>query len=269
VILSAPYILIVAGSDPSGGAGLQADLKTIVSHGVYAATVITTLTVGNSRGVSAVQPVPADFVFSQLHAVLTDFGAGIVKTGVLPDSTTVAALERALDEVPPLALVADPVLLTKTGECLADERAVSAWHKLLARVTVITPSASEAALLTSLPVRTLAEAERAALTLCKLGAQAVLIKGRELQDDPNFITDVFCTCDGLVRMTAPRIFYQSHGTGDTLASAIAANLALGIPLERAIKLSQSYVRNLLHGATPRGSGLPVLAHERGLQVQSG
>lgn len=241
----APYVLIVAGSDPSGCAGLQADLKTIAAHNVHAATVITVLTAGNTRGVSGVRTVSADFVLAQLQAVLSDFGPGIVKTGVLPNADTICTLKSALDEIPPLALVADPVLLTKTGERLADDSAVFAWKSLLPYATVLTPSASEASLLTSLPVHTLAEAEHAALALRELGAQAVLIKGRELQDNPEMVIDVLCTCDGCIRMPAPREQIQSHGTGDTLASAIAANLAQGIPLERAIRLAQTYVRHLL------------------------
>lgn len=249
-----PYVLIVAGSDPSGCAGLQADLKTVTN--VHAATVVTALTAGNTRGVSDVRTVSADFVLAQLQAVLSDFGAGIVKTGVLPNAETIRTLKRALDEVPPLGLVADPVLLTKTGEQIADDSAISAWKSLLPYATLVTPSASEAALLTSLPVRNLAEAEHAAQALHELGAQAVLIKGRELQDTPEMVTDVFCPRYGCVRMPAPREQTQSHGTGDTLASAIAANLAQGIPLERAIRLAQAYVRHLLSHALSRGSDLP-------------
>jgi hydroxymethylpyrimidine/phosphomethylpyrimidine kinase len=154
---------------------------------------------------------------------------------------------------------------TLSVERLANERTVEAWHKLLPRVTVLTPSASEAALLTAKSVRTIAQAEDAALSLCKLGAKAVLIKGRELQDNPDLITDVFCTSDGIVRMTAARIPSQSHGTGDTLASAIAANLALGVPLEHAVRLSQAYVRHLLRCTISRGAGLPVLAHESAIK----
>jgi hydroxymethylpyrimidine kinase/phosphomethylpyrimidine kinase len=262
-----PYILVIAGSDPSGSAGIQADLKTITAHGLYAATVITTLTVGNSYGVSAVESVPANFVLAQLRAVLCDFGPGIVKTGVLPDAETIAGVKTALNEVPPLALVADPVLVTKTGERLADESAISAWRKFLPHVTLLVPSASEASLLTSLPVSTVVEAEQAARQLCGLGAQAVLIKGRELQDEPDRITDVLCTGEGYIRLYAPRLPTQAHGTGDTLASAIAANLARGIALENAIKYAQTYVRNLLAHAIPRGAGLPVLAHEASINLR--
>lgn len=242
---SASYVLIVAGSDPSGFAGLQADLKTVAAHNIHGATVVTALTVGNSRGVSDIQTVSADFVFAQLQAVLSDLGSGIVKTGVLPNAGIIHVLKKALDEVSPLALVADPVLVTKTGDRIADDSAVSSWKTLVPKATLVTPSASEAALLTSMPVRYLKDAERAGLALCELGAQAVLIKGRELQEMPEMVTDVFCTCQGCQHLSAPREPAHRNGTGDSLASAIAANLAKGISLENAIQLGQTYVRHLL------------------------
>lgn len=249
------YVLVVAGSDPVGGAGLQADLKTLAAHEVYAATAVTLLTVGNTKGVREVHPLPPELIHRQLLAVLSDFGPAVIKTGAMPNRDALDRLTDTFEPFPPLALVGDPVLVTKNGERLADDSLVGGWRELLPRVTILTPSATEAGLLTGLTVRSVEDAGRAAQKLCKMGAKAVLVKGRELDQHRSQVTDVLCVNGDISHLRAGRLPTTIHGSGDMFGSALAAHLARGASLEDAIRGARRYLRGRLSTAVQRGQGL--------------
>ena len=224
--------LTIAGSDSSGGAGIQADLKTFTALGVYGASVLTALTAQNTQGVRAVHAPPAAFVTAQIDAVLDDLDVGGVKTGMLANADIVLAVAEALQRRPSLPLVVDPVMVATSGDRLLEPDAVDAYKtRLIPRAQLITPNLPEAAALLGEPVATdLAGAERQARALLSLGCGAVLVKGghREASE----AIDVLATADGRVEFVrAPWIATRNtHGTGCTLSAAIAGLLARRDPL---------------------------------------
>ncbi|HEC14179.1 MAG TPA: bifunctional hydroxymethylpyrimidine kinase/phosphomethylpyrimidine kinase, partial [Rhodospirillales bacterium] len=210
-------VLVVAGSDSSGGAGIQADIKTVTALGGYAATAITALTAQNSLGVSAVLPVPADFVTEQMTAVLSDIGADAVKIGMLGDAAVVEAVALCLDrEAAHIPLVVDPVMVAKGGQALLDGDGVSALKSLLiGQAAIVTPNLPEAEVLTDLVIGSLEAMEEAAWAILETGAQAVLLKGGHL--DGETVTDVLVSAEGAEVFEVPRIETKhTHGTGCTL-----------------------------------------------------
>lgn len=226
-------VLIVAGSDSGGGAGIQADIKTVTALGGYAATAITALTAQNTQGVFDVMGVEPPFIARQMRLVLEDIGADAIKTGMLHSAevvTTVAEVLRALARDIPL--VVDPVMVAKSGTALldSDARNVIIRH-LIPLATVVTPNIPEAEVLTGLAIRDLEDMRRAAEVLLGYGAKAVLLKGGHLESDP--ITDVLLTPEGVELFRNPRIHtVHTHGTGCTLASAIATGMAQQRSLRR-------------------------------------
>ena len=223
--------LSIAGSDPSGGAGIQADLKTFHQFGVYGMSALTALTAQNTLGVSGVHVVPPAFLRQQLEALAADMPPDALKTGMLADAdlaTTAADCIRSFGWTP---LVVDPVMIATSGDRLLSvdaERVIR--DRLLPLATLVTPNLDEAALLTGLEVRDVAQMERAAVVLLDSGAAAVLLKGGHLADDT--IVDLLVTPDGTRRFSHPRIKTTStHGTGCTLSAAITAGLAPGRALE--------------------------------------
>jgi hydroxymethylpyrimidine/phosphomethylpyrimidine kinase len=254
-------VLVCAGSDSGGGAGIQADIKTITALGGYAATAVTALTAQDTRGVQAVVGVPADFIKLQIRMVLADIGADALKTGMLADVTTITAVCDAVAEHGAgIPLVADPVMVAKGGHRLLAEDAVATLsERLLPMAALITPNLPEAEALAGFPVTDVASMHRAAEALLRRGVRAVLLKGGHL--DGAVLTDLLATADGTQTFESPRIASRStHGTGCTLASAIACGLAQGLPLGDAVRRGRAYVRAAMLAAPDLGRGHGPLGH---------
>jgi hydroxymethylpyrimidine/phosphomethylpyrimidine kinase len=252
-------VLIIAGSDSSGGAGVQADIKTVTMLGGYAATAITAITVQNTLGVTDILAIPAAIVSAQARAVLTDIGADAVKTGMLGDAALVEAVALLLDETDAPCVV-DPVMVAKGGSTLLPPQAVEAVRRLLVpRAGLLTPNAPEAAVLTGLQVDSTDDLRRAGEALLAMGAKAVLMKGGHIEGET--LTDILMTPQGETTFSGPR--YESrhtHGTGCTLASACAVGLAQGMSLQASAARAWGYVREAIIHAPGLGAGHGPLGH---------
>jgi hydroxymethylpyrimidine/phosphomethylpyrimidine kinase len=252
-------VLIIAGSDSGGGAGVQADIKTVTVLGGYAATAITAITVQNTLGVTDVHPVPHRIIAAQARAVLDDIGADVIKTGMLGDAATVA-LVAELIAAAGLPAVIDPVITAKGGAALLADAAVAALRDLLVpRAALLTPNAPEAAVLTGLAVETTDDLRRAGQALLAAGAQAVLMKGGHVPGAR--VVDLLLTPVGETVFEGERIDSRhTHGTGCTLASACAAGLAQGLPLVEAVARAWDYVHQAMLSAPGFGAGHGPLDH---------
>lgn len=255
-------VLVVAGSDSGGGAGIQADIKTITALGGFAMTAVTALTAQNTLGVLSVMAVPPDFIEQQLEAVLTDLGADVVKTGMLHDARVIERVVRTLDRLAPgVPLVVDPVMVAKGGAPLlaADARG-ALLERLVPRAALLTPNIPEAEALTGLTIVDEAGMERAADALLLRGAAAVLIKGGHLPSEE--LVDLLRTADGDgLRLSCTRQRTSStHGTGCTLASAIATGVGEGLTLRAAVERAHRYVQLAIRTAIPLGQGHGPLNH---------
>ena len=256
-------VLSIAGSDSGGGAGIQADLKTFAALGCYGMTAITALTAQNTRGVRSIHGVPPDMLRDQIDAVVEDIGVHAVKIGMLHSPEIVQTVAAALDRHGLATVVLDPVMVATSGAVLVDSAAASVLvRELFARAILVTPNLDEAALLVGRDLASEADMEAAARELQGLGARCVLIKGGHLQG--NVVSDVLLLPDGRAHwMRAPRIATaNTHGTGCTLSSAIAAHLAFGASLIDAVEAGRSFVRAALEsGARVRtGAGSGPLNH---------
>ena len=253
-------VLIIAGSDSGGGAGIQADIQTVTALGGYAATAITAITVQNTLGVTGVHAIPLDIIEAQARAVLDDIGADAIKTGMLGDVATVERVARILDSAPGVAAVVDPVMVAKGGAALLEARAVEAVRELMIpRAALLTPNAPEAEALTGLPVLTTDDLRRAGDVLLGFGAKAVLMKGGHIAGER--LTDLLITPDGETAFEGERIDTRhTHGTGCTMASACAAGLAQGQPLTEAVARAWSYVHEAMLRAPGFGVGHGPLDH---------
>jgi hydroxymethylpyrimidine/phosphomethylpyrimidine kinase len=250
-----PIALTIAGSDSSGGAGIQADLKTFSALGVYGASVVTALTAQNTRGVDAVMAVPPDFVAVQIRSVATDLAVTATKTGMLASRANVLAVAAAIAEHRLTPLVVDPVMVATSGASLLDDDAVEAIRaRLIPLATLVTPNLAEAARLLGRPIATDTAAQRAqAEALLALGAEAVLVKGGHAEADEAI--DMLATRNGVVAISLPRLATRhTHGTGCTLAAAITALLATGAPLADAVKRGKRYLWEALAAAEGLGIG---------------
>ena len=252
-------VLIIAGSDPSGGAGIQADIKTVTALGGYAAAAITALTVQNTLGVSAAHPVAAEVVEAQARAVLEDIGADAIKTGMLGDVAVIEAVERLLAEAA-IPAVIDPVMLAKSGAALMDPGALAAFRALLIpRAALLTPNAPEAEALTGVEVASLEGQRRAAEALLLQGAKAVLLKGGHVPG--SVVIDLLVTRGGERAFEHPRLETRhTHGTGCTLASACATGIAQGLPLVEAVERAIAYTAEAIARAPGLGAGAGPLGH---------
>jgi hydroxymethylpyrimidine/phosphomethylpyrimidine kinase len=257
--------LTIAGSDSGGGAGIQADLKTFAAYGVYGTSALTAITAQNTVAVTAVQVLPVALIRAQIDAVLSDLGTDVIKTGMLGSAEVVLAVVEALAAArsataAPPPLVVDPVMIAKSGNTLLDADAVTALReRLLPRADLVTPNAPEAAALTGHEVHSIATAREAALRLHALGARAVLVKGGHLPGED--VVDVLYDGQALHELRGPRLpGPHTHGTGCTLASAIAAGLALGRPLEAAVADARAYVAGAIAHAPRLGRGHGPLDH---------
>ena len=239
----------IAGSDSGGGAGIQADLKTFSALGVYGASVVTALTAQNTQGVAAIHPVPADFVTAEIDAVFSDLKVDAVKIGMLGAPDVIAAVAGGLDRWRQRRVVLDPVMVATSGDALVPDEAVAAIRDLLMpRALIVTPNLPEAARLTGEPVAAgRAAMEAQAKRLLALGAHAVLIKGGHAGGEES--ADFLLTQVSSRWLVAPRIATDNtHGTGCTLSSAIAAKLALGRHLEGAVIAAKEYLTQALAAA---------------------
>ena len=253
-------VLVIAGSDSGGGAGIQADIKTITALGGYAATAITAVTVQNTLGVTGVHPIPLDVIAAQARAVLDDIGADAIKTGMLGDAAVVETVAAAIDHAGQIPAVVDPVMIAKGGAPLLAEAAIGAVKALMIpRAALLTPNAPEAAALTGLTVETTDDLRRAGEALLALGAKAVLMKGGHVAGER--VVDVLMTTEGETTYEGERIETRhTHGTGCTLASACAAGLAQGLPLEQAVARAWNYVHEAMLRAPGFGGGHGPLDH---------
>jgi hydroxymethylpyrimidine/phosphomethylpyrimidine kinase len=254
-------VLVVAGSDSGGGAGIQADIKSITALGAYAATAITALTAQDTLGVHGVCPVPLGFLRLQMACVLGDIGADVVKTGMLGDAATIGCVCDVLQEkAPGVPLVVDPVMTAKGGQRLLAVDAVAALkRRLLPLAHVVTPNILEAETLAGMAIPDLPAMHHAAEALLTLGVPAVLLKGGHLPG--NTVVDLLATEVGVEEFAAPRIETRhTHGTGCTLASAIAAGLAQGMGLRDSVLRARAYVRAAIAAAPGFGAGHGPLNH---------
>lgn len=243
---STPIAVTIAGSDSGGGAGIQADLKTFSALGVYGASVITALTAQNTLGVTGIHDVPPAFITAQIDAVFSDLAVDAVKIGMLSRPEAIAAVAKGLDDHGPATAVLDPVMIAASGDRLLVPEAVESLRSLLLpRAFLVTPNLPEAAaLLDEQPAQDIEAVRRQAERLLAMGPRAVLIKGGH-GEGPDSI-DVLLDEDGFLELSAPRVVTRNtHGTGCTLSSAIAAGLAKGMALRPAVGAAKEYLTRAL------------------------
>ncbi len=286
--MTIPRVLIVAGSDSGGGAGIQADIKTVTMLGGHAMTAITAITAQNSLGVTKVMPVPAAMVLAQIDAVLGDLGADAIKIGMIGSAEVAEVLAERLTVAPPrrrgssstvgtgpppsrgnitVPIVFDPVMVATSGAMLADAPTIAAFARLMDIAAMVTPNAPELAALSGLPVGTIEQAETAAIMLHERHGCAVLAKGGHIAaeiDGAPVVRDLLVSAEGVRAWSGGRIETRhSHGTGCTLASGIAAGLAAGMALAPAIERARSYLRAALLAAPGLGAGHGPMGHALG------
>jgi hydroxymethylpyrimidine/phosphomethylpyrimidine kinase len=257
-----PIALTIAGSDPSGGAGIEADLKTFSALGVYGACVITALTAQNTKGVFGIYQVPAEFITAQIDAVFSDLDVGAVKIGMMGDTAAIDAVAAGLARHGARNVVLDPVMAASTGADLLRADAIEGLRRLIGRVDAVTPNLFEASALLEGPLaRDEGEMFAQAQKLLALGAGAVLIKGGHAGGVES--VDLLVDAEGPAQFAAPRLATKNtHGTGCTLSSAVAAGLAKGLPLKRAVDEAKAYVSAAIAAADRLnvGSGHGPLHH---------
>ena len=254
-------VLSIAGSDSGGGAGIQADIKAVTALGGYAMTAITALTAQNTRGVFGIHEVPTGFLKQQLELVLDDIGADAIKTGMLHSASVIDTVCDVFEaKAAHIPLVVDPVMVAKGGHPLLEPAAMGVLKaRLILRARILTPNIPEAELLTGMEIRDIDAMKHAAEMLLSLGPPVVLLKGGHLLDGE--IVDLLATEDGVQAFTSPRIASTStHGTGCTLASALACGIAQGLPLADAVERARWYVTTAIRTAPGLGGGHGPLNH---------
>jgi hydroxymethylpyrimidine/phosphomethylpyrimidine kinase len=254
-------VLICAGSDSGGGAGIQADIKAVTALGGFAMTAVTALTAQNTLGVQGVLGIEPGFIRQQIASVLDDLGAEAIKTGMLHDTPTIEAVcDELLARAPGVPLVADPVMVAKGGHrLLAPDAVETLKRRLMPLAALLTPNIPEAEVLSGMEIRTEAQMHHAAEVLLTLGVPAVLLKGGHMEGE--LLVDLLATPEGVTRFEDARIASRhTHGTGCTLASAIAAGLAQGMELRESVARARRYVRAALLAAPGYGAGHGPLNH---------
>ena len=262
-------VLVVAGSDSGAGAGIQADIKTVLALGGYATTAITALTAQNTLGVHEVMAVAPSFVRRQMDVVLDDIGADCIKTGMLHSAAVLDAVAAVIEtRAAGMLLVVDPVLLASDGTRLLDAASVGLLKtRLIPRATVLTPNLPEAAALTGMTLRDIDDMKRAAEMLVTLGSRYVLLKGGHMSG--SVVRDVFAGEDGMTVIESPRIETRhTHGTGCTLASGIAVGLAQGMAPLAAVRRARTYLTEAIRGAPGLGGGNGPLNHAHTLLMSA-
>ncbi|GHA82466.1 hydroxymethylpyrimidine/phosphomethylpyrimidine kinase [Algimonas arctica] len=260
-------VLIIAGSDSSGGAGIQADIKACAAFGAYSMTAITAITAQNTVGVHRVELVSPDMVTAQINACVEDIGVDVIKIGMLGSSAIIRAVHAAIEPLDAL-VVLDPVMVATSGDRLLDEDAVALMKELMVPISdLVTPNVPEAEILTGLSITDTDEMSRAGEALLEMGSYAALMKGGHL--DLKSIVDILISDDGASVMTGPRLYSRhTHGTGCTLASAAAAALALGATMEEAVSSARDYVFEAIRTAPKLGQGHGPLNHGLALPPES-
>ncbi|MBB4266217.1 bifunctional hydroxymethylpyrimidine kinase/phosphomethylpyrimidine kinase [Roseospira visakhapatnamensis] len=254
-------VLIVAGSDSGGGAGIQADIKAVTALGGHAATAVTAITAQNTQGVFGVHPIPVDVIVQQITLVLEDIGADALKTGMMGSAEVIDAVARTLarhgGDTP---LVVDPVMVAKGGHPLLEAQAETALREtLVPRATLLTPNAPEAEALAGDRIADEHDLERVGRRLLAMGPRAVLMKGGHL--DGETVVDLLITPEGTHHFAGPRLHTRAtHGTGCTLASAIACGLSQGRPLIAAVTRARAYLRRAMETAPGLGQGHGPMNH---------
>jgi hydroxymethylpyrimidine/phosphomethylpyrimidine kinase len=253
-------VLIVAGSDPSGGAGIQADIKTVTVLGGYAEAAITALTAQNTTGVFGIHDVPVDFIKQQIALVLSDIGADAIKTGMLHRADIIEMLAATLPRDVPLVI--DPVMFAKGGAALLQQEALNALKtRLIPLAHIVTPNIPEAEYLSDMKISNIENMKKAAQMILSLGCKAVLLKGGHLESEQ--LTDILAIDNHIETFTSARIHTKhTHGTGCTLASAIATGLAQGMPLLDAVKRARIFVQKAIALAPGFGHGHGPLGHHK-------
>ena len=254
-----PRILIIAGSDSGGGAGIQADIKTVTMLGGFAMTAITAVTAQNTLGVDAVLPIPTDMVLKQIDAVLSDLGADAVKIGMIGSAETANAVADRLKGIEGIPVVFDPVMIATSGSVLTDDATIGAFERLMAAATVVTPNAAELEVLSGGTIEGPEQAEEAARALASRAGTAVLAKGGDLNGSQ--VRDLLVQQDRVAHWVDDRIDTpHTHGTGCTLASAIATHLGRGRPLAQAVEWGRGFVRRAMLAAPGFGAGRGPMGH---------
>jgi hydroxymethylpyrimidine/phosphomethylpyrimidine kinase len=252
--------LTIAGSDSSGGAGIQADLKTFAAHRVYGVSAITAVTAQNTLGVTAVEPISADLVTAQIEMVVSDLGVDAAKTGMLFNAAIVEAVAAAVEDLEIPQLVVDPVMIAKSGDRLVDDEAVGAMKaELLRRAFLVTPNIPEAEALSGVTILTDLDRREAARRIILLGPAAVIVKGGHFGSAD--IMDLLYDGREFTEFRTERMPGSStHGTGCTFAAAITAHLALGTPLKQAVPKAQQYLAGAIRHAPALGRGHGPMNH---------
>ena len=254
-------VLICAGSDSGGGAGIQADIKTVTALGGFATTAITALTAQNTMGVSSIIEVPINFLLEQIRVVLSDLGADCIKTGMLHNAQVIEAVSEAIEkDGGKKYLVVDPVMVAKGGHELLELSALHALKShMIVRADLLTPNIPEAELLTGLEISDIDTMRRAAYAILEMGSKAVLLKGGHLKDET--LTDILVTKDAEKTYSGPRLLTKhTHGTGCSMASAVATGIAQGKTLEMAVQRAKAYVFTAIKTAPQFGKGHGPLNH---------
>ena len=262
------HVLTIAGSDSCGGAGIQADIKTFSALGTYGMSVITAVTAQNTQGVFGVQDIAPDMIEKQMDAIFTDIRVDAVKIGMVSQEATIEAIGDKLEQYQPAFVVVDPVMISKSGYDLLQPAAKEALiRRLVPLAYVITPNLPEAEVLTGKSIHTLEEMEEAAKEIHQMGAKNVLIKGGHLEESA---TDLLYDGNHLVALEAQRIpTKNTHGTGCTLSSAIAAYLALGFSVEDAVRKAKDYITIAISHSLEIGKGVGPTNHFYALYQKAG
>ncbi|MGF1489630.1 MAG: bifunctional hydroxymethylpyrimidine kinase/phosphomethylpyrimidine kinase [Prochloraceae cyanobacterium] len=253
--------MTIAGSDSGGGAGIQADLRTFAFHCVHGTSAITCVTAQNTVGVDRVVPIAPEAVVAQIEAVAEDISIGATKTGMLFDREIILAVARSIQKLNLKPLVVDPVMVSRAGATLLDDRAITSLQKdLIPLATIVTPNLYEAQILSNLSIKNLEDMQAAAKKIYQQGAAAVLIKGGAMLDDLRGVDVFFDGGDFTVLCTETVDTVHTHGTGCSLSAAIAANLSLGKDLLRSVEAAKNYVTTALKYSLNIGRGTGPIGH---------
>lgn len=261
-------VLTIAGSDSSGGAGIQADLKTFSAHGVFGMSVITAVTAQNTQGVFAVQDIDSEVIVKQIQAIFDDIEVDGVKIGMVSKIPTIEVISEQLQRYNPVNIVVDPVMVSTSGYHLLNQDAEEALiKKLLPLATLVTPNIPEAEVMTKRSISTLKDMEEAAQMIYQMGARNVLLKGGHLEDSS---TDILFNGEEYTYYSASRIQTKNtHGTGCTLSSAITSNLALGYDIAQAVKEAKEYITTAIQHSLAIGKGVGPTHHFYTLYKKAG
>jgi len=261
-------VLTIAGSDSSGGAGIQADLKTFSAHGVFGMSVITAVTAQNTQGVFGVQDISVDMIEKQIDAIFDDIKVDALKIGMVSQIETIKAIAGKLRQYIPENVVIDPVMISKSGyDLLASEAKETLISELLPLATIATPNIPEAEVISGMSIKSLGDMKDAAMKIYSLGAKNVLIKGGHMEDEA---TDVLYDGKEFKYFTTERINTKNtHGTGCTLSSAIASNLAKGYTVEESVANAKDYITTAIKHSLSIGKGVGPTNHFYTLYKKAG